>query len=261
MNTKRQDGVRLCPEPHTRCAECHVRELALFRGVPEDKLEWTQSYRHGQFLIEPKKHLFHEGGEADYVYTLYAGWVVMYKTLANGKRQILRFALPGDFLGFQPDMQGVMSYSCLSMTELKLCAFPRTRINALVGERVDIATSMIKMQAEYMSQCQQNLIGVGRKSALERIAFLLCDLWFRMKALRSVYDGFRPDGGMEFPIAQEDIGDAVGLTTVHVNRTIKELKQAGLINCASKTLHLLDEKALAELGQYDPHMADYSPLI
>ena len=97
-----------------------------------------------------------------------------------------------------------------------------------------------------MELCQHHLMGTGRQNARERIAFLLLELYYRSQMQTDV------DGeAVPFPICQEEIADAVGLTTVHVNRTLKEMRGEGLIECAARRLVINDEEKLAEIANFD----------
>jgi CRP-like cAMP-binding protein len=234
----------------TQCGECPIRQHALFQGVESGHLEWTQQYRANQLQLAAKKVIYQEGLNSEYAYTLYSGWVALYKSLANGKRQITRFALPGDFLGFQPNLIGPCLQSAQSLTPVVLCAFPRKRLLMMMKERPELATNMSIMTARDMALCQQHLLGTGRKSAKERVAFLLLELYHRACAIKKLLPPQENDW-IDFPIAQEDIADAVGLTTVHVNRTMQDLRHEGFIEYATKRLRIPNIEALATLAEFN----------
>jgi len=101
-----------------------------------------------------------------------------------------------------------------------------------------------------MNICQTRLVTIGQQSAIERIAFFCTELFHRV---RSIYQ--QPDT-MEvfFPLSQEDIGDATGLTKIHVNRTLKALREQGLMEISSRTLKIHDLDALEELGGFEPSL-------
>ena len=234
----------------TQCGECPIRQHALFQGVASENLEWTQQYRANQSQLAAKKIIYQEGLSSEYAYTLYSGWVALYKSLANGKRQITRFALPGDFLGFQPNMAGPCQQSAQTLTAVTLCAFPRKRLLIMLKERPELAINMSIMNARDMALCQQHLLGTGRKTAKERVAFLLLELYHRARAVKNLLPS-QENNWIDFPIAQEDIADAVGLTTVHVNRTMQDLRQEGFIEYATKRLRIPDIEALATLAEFN----------
>lgn len=247
--------------PYTDCNQCPIREMALFKGVPNQRLEWTQNYRKNQVLVPARSKIFQEGENHDYIYTLFSGWGTLYKTVSNnGKRQILRFLLPGDFIGYQTNATGAISHSAGTITESILCAFPRPQLREMLRDNPELALRLINMESRDMSLCQNHLMAAGRKTAKESIAFVLMELFYRVQL--QVKDSYSASThSIAFPITQEDIGDAVGLTNVHVNRVIKELMAEKLILCHKKQLTILNEKRLCEIAEFNPDMINGHPLI
>jgi len=247
---KSETNINLIPieNNQTVCSECSVRRLALFNGVPAEDLDWTQEYRSNQFTIAARKDIYRETQPSDYMYTIYHGWVAIYKTLGNGKRQILRIALPGDMLGFQPDLQAPMNTSAMSLTETVLCAFPTKSMPELLRKNLSVASSLTAINARDMGICHSRLLTIGQQSAIERIAFFCCELFYR---LRVIYN-HKDDCENQFPMSQEDIGDATGLTKIHVNRTLKTLREDKLLQISGKNMKILDLDGLCRLGNFDP---------
>jgi len=155
--------------------------MALFQGVPKDQLEWTQHYRENQYTIDTGSTLFHHGEKTHHVYTIYDGWFALYQLTTTGKRQILRFALPGDFIGFQVDCNGKTTHSALAMTPGTLCAFPRYKLTDMMEEQPKISESLITIMSRDMSLCQQHFFGMTQKTAIESISFLLLELYHRIQ--------------------------------------------------------------------------------
>ena len=232
----------------TVCSECSIRRLALFHGVPEDQLSWTQTYRSNQYTIEARKEVYREFDYSEFMFTVYHGWFAMFKTLDNGKRQILRIALPGDMLGFQGNLEAPMTHSAVSLTSAVLCAFPRAEMPELLRKNLSVARRLTELNARDMNICQNRLMTIGKQSAIERIAFFCCELYFRIK---SIYSDDKTSE-IPFPLSQEDIGDATGLTKIHVNRTLKTMREKGLMEIHSKTLKIHDVDAMCQLGNFDP---------
>lgn len=237
--------------PQTKCIECPVRKMALFKNVPEDRLSWTQEYRRAQQVVGPKEHLYMEGDDAPYVYTVYSGWVKLYKMLNNGKKQVLRFALPGDFIGFQGELLAPMRHSAQALTNTVVCAFPRARVLDMFEQEPSVATEMIRMNAIMMDTCQEYLLSNGVRNAKQRISFLLLDLYTRLSLLDQFRPEFTEDSAIPIPITQDDIADAVGMTPIHVNRTLNQMKMEGLVRCANHKLEIRNHQALAKLADYD----------
>lgn len=241
---------QLIPVEHnqTSCSECTIRRLALFHGVPESDLLWTQAYRSNQFTLSARKEILRETQPAEFLFTIYHGWFAIYKNLDNGKRQILRISLPGDMLGFQSQLNAPMTYSAISLTDAVLCGFPRHNIPELLRKNPSVARRLTELNARDMHICQHRLLTIGQQSAIERIAFFCAELFYRIKHIYNNSDKHE----IFFPLSQEDIGDATGLTKIHVNRTLKTLREQGLLTISSKTLYVHDVDALCKLGGFDP---------
>lgn len=232
--------------PHTRCSTCPVRNLALFEPIKHDLLDYAQQFRATQYVVEPRQVLYREGDKISESYTLFAGWVMLYKELPDGRKTVLRFSLPGDFLGYQADAEGAINHSAMALTEGVLCAFPRASLVDLFSARPELSRRMAHIQSRDMAYCYQHMTSVGQKSARERIAALFLELFYRMRergACRHSHD-------MDFPLTQEDIGGYVGLTTVHVNRVVGQLRDEGLVACGHRRLSILDEPRLAEVAGF-----------
>jgi CRP-like cAMP-binding protein len=237
--------------------------MALFRDVPEAELGWTQEFRDAQYLLPAREILFREGEIGHSLYTLFDGWLILFKTLGNGKRQILRFLLPGEFFGFQVNGVGPASgylHGSQSLVESTLCVFPTTGLRSMVEKQPQLTIRLAEMEMHDMTLCQHHLIGSGCKNAQERVAFLLLELFHRVRMQRrNDYD--EATNSIFFPPTRKDIGDAVGLSSTHVSRILDEMARGGWIHCQEKRLTILDEEALMEVGKFDPGMILTKSLI
>ena len=254
MNKK--PNLLRCPDPQTECKECPIRKMALFRDVPEDELGWMQEFRDSQYLLPARDVLYREGDTAYTLYTLFDGWMILFKILDNGKRQILRFLLPGDFFGFQVSgvgPTGVRMHGSQALMESTLCAFPVTRFRSMMEKQPRLAITLAEMEIHDMNLCQNHQIGTAHDNAQQHIAFLLLELFHRVrKQIQNGYD--RKTNSIIFPLTREDIGDAISLTHVHVNSILKEMEREELILYQNKRLSILNEEALMEIGEFDPGM-------
>jgi len=243
-----------------KCSDCKVRHTSLFKKLSDFSLEEAEDFRKEQLIIPARTRFFQEGEQHDYVYTVFSGWGLIYKTASNtGKRQILQFLLPGDLIGFQTNASGVMPHSAGSVTELVLCAYSRSDIKPMIQENPDVAMRMVDMRSRDVTLCQNHLMAAGRKTAKESIAFIILELFYRVQHQVPAHPDNMGDS-IGFPITQEDIGDAIGLTNVHVNRVIKELMDEGLILCNKKRLKILDEGKLSKIAEFNPDMVIAHPL-
>lgn len=247
------------PKPYTNCASCKVRKLALFQGVPHDQLSWTQRYREVQYAVAAKQQLYIENMRQHYAFTLYSGWVALYKTMNDGSRQILKFALPGDLLGFNFVRNGMSTHSAEAITNVELCAFPVDGITSMIKAQPEVAARLVEMNARDMAICQQHLVCAGKKDARMRLAYLLLETEHRVRR-QSRVDYDEKSNSIFFPVTQEIIGDTLGLTSVHVNRMLKTLTSESLLKCRHRRLSILNRKRLSEIAQFDPEMLQGHPL-
>lgn len=255
-----KDPVVAISRSETQCADCQVRERALFQGIRLDQLQWTQHYREKQIRVKARTPLFDEGKDHPYAYTLYSGWIMLSKTLASGRRQILRFALPGDFLGFLPVPDGPMNCSAYTLTDCKLCAFPKEQVDAMMHENPHLAARMAQLNARDLAFLQQVLLATGQKNARERLASLLLQLYIRVRAL-GVLVPDTTENSIALPLSQEKLADAVGMSKEHVNRTLRDLREEHLLEFKSRRLTVFDVDRLMEIADMDPEAVAEQALL
>lgn len=238
----------------TDCANCEKRSNSFLKDIPKSSLYLFQNYRKAQKSLPARSIIFEEAKSHDFIYTILSGWAILYKTVSNnGKRQILRFVLPGDLIGYQTTAHGHLAHSACTITQSVLCAFSRTEIKPLLSKHPELAVRLLEMGSKDISLCQNHLIATGRKTAKESIAYVLLELFFRVK--KQIPNDYESDtNSIMFPITQEDLGDAVGLTNIHVNRVIKELISNKLITCNKRKLSILKESELSELAGFSHEM-------
>jgi CRP-like cAMP-binding protein len=175
------------------------------------------------------------------------GFVCRYKVTDAGKRQIFSFHTPGDI----PDLQSlhleVMDHSVGTITPSKLLFIPHEAVRELCRRFPRIADAFWRDTLIDGAVFRQWLLGVGRKEAHSRIAHLLCELFLRLRAI-----GLAEESAFELPLTQAEIGDALGLSTVHVNRSLQRLRALGLIASSGRRLLIRDWRGLSEVGEFDP---------
>ena len=233
----------------TRCAECPIRRQALFQVVADDYLNEAESRRTGQYQLAARHPLYQEGAPASMAYTLYQGWLLLYRTHSDGGRQGLRIALPGDFVGYVPRNDAFYSHSAMAVTDAVLCGFRQPDLQAIIGKDADIARQISTIQAGYLEICESSILGLGRKSAEQRIAYAIAELRHRLEGLKMV----QPDANaIPFPLTQEMLGELTGLTPVHTNRVLRKLREEGVLSCERQRIEILDAQRLVDLGEFQP---------
>jgi CRP-like cAMP-binding protein len=228
------------------CGECPVRRLALFQPLSREELVAMQSHRLEQRTLPAGAVLYAQDSRIDETYTLFQGWAMLHRTLDDGRRQILKFALPGDFLGFQPALDAPVLHSAQALTPVTLCVFKREALMQMFREHPTLAIRMAWITAREEASAHDHLTSLGRRPAKERLAHLFLELHQRLSARGAVDER----AGIPVPLKQEHLADALGLTTIHVNRTLRVLREAGLAVLRGGVLRIANRAALVELTGY-----------
>lgn len=234
------------PAP-TQCAVCPIRQKALFQVVADDYLHDAEQRRTAQYRLAARSQLYQESSPATMAYTLYEGWLLLYRTHSDGSRQGLRVALPGDFVGYAPLSDSTYSHGAMAITDAVVCAFRQADLHKMIDSHIDIARQITSIQARYLATCESNVLGLGRKSAEQRIAHAVADLYHRLDR-RAEVDGATHT--MPFPLTQEMLGELTGLTPVHTNRVLRKLRTDGIMLCERQRIEIFDLQGLMELGEY-----------
>ncbi len=237
-------GTETCATP-TRCTDCAVREKALFQVVADNYLNDAQSRRAAQYHLSARSHLYQENHPATMAYTLFDGWLMLYRTGADGSRQGLRVALPGDFVGYMAQAQAVYSHAALAVNDVIVCGFRQADLHAMINKQPDIAHKITAIQAEYLAICETSVLGLGRKTAEQRIAYTIVDLYQRLSQRGEV-----ATHNMPFPLTQEMLGELTGLTPVHTNRVLRKLRRDNVMLCERQRVEIFDLPRLAEIAEY-----------
>ena len=228
----------------TPCRNCHLRALKLFFEPTGAELELVQSLKQRERLLGAGESLIHEGQTDAPLYTLLKGWAFRYKTLSDGRRQILSFLLAGDFIGVQQKMGDAAAHGVETLTQAQFCVFKRDALWELHRRSPMMGFNVTWLTAHEESMVDDTLLSVGRRSAEERIASLLILLFKRAGALQADAGA----GGVAFPLTQQHIADGLGLSLVHTNKTLRKLERRGLHKIADGRLHLCNVKAMARLA-------------
>jgi CRP-like cAMP-binding protein len=245
-------------DAETACRDCPLRPLKLFHEPTGDELALVQELKRRERRLKAGESLIHEGQTDAPLYTLLNGWAFRYKTLSDGRRQILNFLLAGDFIGVQQKMGDAAAHGVETLTDAMFCVFHRDALWELHRRSPMMGFNVTWLTAHEESMVDDTLLSVGRRSAEERIASLLIMLFKRAAALQA--DGGA--GGVAFPLTQQHIADGLGLSLVHTNKTLRRLERRGLHQFVDGRLHLRDAKAMVRLADlYGDGKPPQRPLV
>ena len=239
------------------CRNCPVRRMALFSPMDETQLEAVQGTRRHQELYPTGAALYREGKGVTQAYTVFEGWVMRYKTLEDGRRQIIGYSLPGDFLGFVPLSDCAVSHSAETLTPTTLCSFNIRDLLEVFPRYPHLALYLCWKCGRDEATAIEHLTSLGRRPARERIAHLLLELDYRVR-VRNGLPGGEP---ITLPLTQEHIADTLGLTSIHVSRTLRTLREDGLLELKSGRLTFGNRDALVRMTGFQEQTFHPHPML
>ena len=197
--------------------------------------------------------LAREGERTDNLFIVIEGWACRYTTTSDGGRQLPALLIPGDVGNLDSVLFDRLDFGVRTLTEATVVALPRDRALALAAQHPGVARMFTWLALVENAILGKWALSLGRRSAKERLAHLLCELSVRLGDEGEVESNFA------LPLTQEHIADALGLTPVHVNRTMQQLRTDGLIVNANRKITLSDVASLRKLGGFDPSYLHTEP--
>lgn len=215
-------------------AERFAHYVALTAHEEESLRQLEENERHFRRGAAVRR----EHDNARELFVVQKGWLHSCALLGNGSRQIMRLHFPGDLVGLSSLAFGKSSDSITAVTDVTLCPFDKDKLALLFQEHPRLAALIFTLSVAERVSLADRLASIGRTSARARVASLLCEIFARLR--------IKQETGHEFhvPLTQEEIGDATGLTAVHVNRMMRGLVDNGLIGRSGNMITVLDEARL-----------------
>jgi CRP-like cAMP-binding protein len=207
-------------------------------------IQLSRNYR----IVDARHDVISEGDKPSRVHLVLDGWACRYKQLLDGKRQIVSLFVPGDFCDVNVYILKAMDHSIGAITRLKVAMITPEEMSALTAERPRITQALWWHELVTAAIQREWTLNIGQRSAHERLAHLLIELYIRLNTVARAQDG-----RCDFPLTQNDLADATGLTAVHVNRTLQELRRDELIELERKQLQILDMPRLIEAAMFNPN--------
>ncbi len=232
------------------CHQCPLRRKEAFVGMTDEEVEFMRRVKIAERRVDPRTVVLNEGEDSRYLYTALEGLGLRYKTVAGGRRQVIGFTYPGDFIGLQGGLLGRMGHSFASTTGMTLCVFDRVELKRIYAEQAERAFDLTWLAATEESVLGEMLVTIGQRPAMHAMAWLLLRMFLRGRAVGLVTtDG--AGGAMPFPYRQQDLADALGLSLVHTNKTMAKLRARDLAGMGDGLLRLPDLEALAAMAGSD----------
>jgi CRP-like cAMP-binding protein len=196
--------------------------------------------------VQARRDLIREGERPRSVFLIVDGWACRYKTLPDGRRQIVAFMVPGDLCDVSSAILHQADHSVGAITRLKVAEIGQDEFEALIAARPMLGQALRWSELVNSAIQREWTLSLGQRTAFERISHLLCETYVRLEAI-----GKARDNRCDFPLTQIDLADATGLTPVHVNRTLQELRRCGLVELGNKKLYIPDMAALCAAAMFN----------
>jgi CRP-like cAMP-binding protein len=228
-------------------AEYLIRKLQRYVELPDPAREALAQLALMERRLAAREDVFRTGDHPNHINLILEGWAVRYVDLEDGRRQICALLLPGDVCDLRMPLLASMDHSVGALTPLRVA-----QIRPETLHEVSKAHPVLERALDWNSLVEESIArawitNIGQRSASERLAHLFCEVFSRLETV-SLVDGH----SCAFPLTQEQLADTVGISTVHVNRSLMDLRSAGLIALKERTLTILDRERLESFAMFDP---------
>jgi CRP-like cAMP-binding protein len=232
-------------EGYVSCDACPWRQADIFKPASTPELAAIGAFKKDHIKVPAGRTLVRRDTKQSTFYTLFQGWAYRYATV-NGGRQIFHFCLPGDLIAVQAPLTGRVPYTVQTLTDASLCAFDCDGLEAMFENHPRLGLEIARMAAFESALMEVHLSTIGRRSAESRVAYLLAELYTRLRQRK-----LTTDNTCMLPLTQEHLADALGLSTVHVSRMLRVLSDDNLARLDRGHLTILDLTGLCHRAEID----------
>ena len=244
-------ALRTEPEPSRNPLVLKLQALAALTATDIAALEQISSQPR---LYGPHLDLIRDDDVSEGAVLVLEGFACRYKQRQTGRRQIMAYLLPGDLSDVDALHLDRMDHAIGTLSLCLVVRVPHQALVDLTARHPNIAQALRLAKLAEEATLREWVVNLGCRSALERMAHLFCELMTRFETVGLVQDGSCP-----LPLTQLDLADTLGLSNVHVNRTLQEMRRQGLVELGSKSLRLIKPKRVQETGEFSPNYLKPTP--
>jgi CRP-like cAMP-binding protein len=223
-----------------------VQKLSSLVDLSGDDVRVLESVTGRVRKYLPRQDLIREGDEPGPVFVVLDGWACRYKILPSGSRQIMAFLMPGDACDLHVNMLAEMDHGIQAITAATIATISRSEMQAIMQDHPAIARAMYTAQLIDEGIMRAWIVSMGRRSSVERVAHLMCELYLRARAI-----GLTKGPDFALPLSQVILADALGMTPVHINRVLRVLRTTGAMALRRGSLTILDPVRLVQIAGFD----------
>lgn len=206
--------------------------------------------------LEPLSHAIREGERPTRCTVLLSGYAFRHKLTGDGSRQILAISIPGDVMDFQHLFIDEADHNVQMLTKGIVAEIPMTDMEQLVASNAQVARAVLVSTLVEASTFREWTVNVGRRDGRSRVAHLLCEFAYRLDMHE-----LSVDGRYELPMTQEQLADATGMPSVHVNRVLQALQREELIDRDRRVIRFLDRERLQDVADFNPRYLHPSEML
>jgi CRP-like cAMP-binding protein len=233
-----------------------VRKLNRFMALGRDELATLAGLEARHRPVAAGSELIHERQAGQRAFILQEGWACCYKLLPDGGRQVIDFGLPGDFIGLRSVLLRTADHASAAVTDLVVVEVPAREMIDLLHRMPRLGTALLWAVSRDEAMVVEHLVGVGRRDALVRTAHFLVELGLRLRLV-----GVGTDAGFACPLNQYLLADVLGLTAIHVNRVLRQLRVQGLVTFRDGQVVFHDLPRLRSLAEHHGGYLDQAVIL
>lgn len=224
-----------------------IRKLETYVQLTESEKDALLQAEMTVRSIDPRQDIVREYETVEGAILLLEGFACRYKMLPDGRRQILGYMVPGDMCDPRIFLLDVRDHAIASLSHAKIAIWPRKALLGLTSLFPRITRGFWWSALVDEGIVREWLVSLGQRTAFERLAHLICELYYRLDAVDLVRGR-----GFDFPVTQAELGDTLGLSAVHVNRTLQDMRRQNLVHMAGRRMTVLDLEALSAFAMFQP---------
>ncbi|CAO4172253.1 Crp/Fnr family transcriptional regulator [Methylorubrum extorquens] len=233
--------------PNPQATARLIRKLESITTLTDEQRQAIESLPVRTYDLCARQDIVRDGDKPSHCCLILEGWACRYKLLGDGRRQILSFHIPGDV----PDLQSLhvhtMDHGLATLTKATVAFIPHENLLDLTLRHPSVGALLWRETLIDAAIFRQWMVGMGRRSAFEQVAHIFCELYLKLQAV-----GLAEHYRCPLPITQIDLADALGLTSVHINRVLKEMRGRSLITLRGHTLVIEAWDELLRVAEFDP---------
>lgn len=223
-----------------------VRKLCRLAVLSETDIQSLVQSTSQTRILPARRDIIREGDRPGPVFVMLSGWACTYKILPSGTRQVTSFMMPGDSCDLHVSLLAEMDHSIQTITGARVATISQNALHQMLDASPAISRALYSSQLIDEATLRAWIVSMGRRSSTERVAHLMCELYVRLQNIEG-------DTGskVDLPISQILFADALGMTPVHINRVLRRLREAGIMEISKRSLRVTDPVGLASLAGFE----------